>query len=352
MELLFIFVLIGLAILFIDLLYFMANGKTWYLKRTALFIDMVFFIINPMLFFVLLDTGKQLDCCVDNLFFAPAHRLSIYATSGLFIVSYFLNKYGSHRLAPIPYFVSILGMLVGLAFNIAMAMQIGGLCMLGNLPILYLLLKQLYFDHQRIMQEVQEQKLHIAYDAFYFIKNIITHKVWVKYPTLLLLCVPFFAVLDGFLILFGQQPDSIIRAFTDTYYRGFSQLTAQCDNISCGGHYLCSVAAKGSKKMVKPKRLGIRNGALILCNRQLLVANAFEHMIEKRFPKLHKNIRKCYDCVGDSIHKNYTVYNHKIVSNTIYVLMKPLEWLFILTLYTLEIKPENNIEKQYTNFKN
>ena len=46
--------------------------------------------------------------------------------------------------------------------------------------------------------------------------------------------------------------------------------------MTCGGHYLCSVAAKGHTQIVKPERFGVRNGGRIICNRQLLISNAFE----------------------------------------------------------------------------
>jgi hypothetical protein len=40
------------------------------------------------------------------------------------------------------------------------------------------------------------------------------------------------------------------------------------------GHYLCTVSAKGHKKLVKPIRAGIRRGSRISVNHQLLIANA------------------------------------------------------------------------------
>ncbi|WP_394334798.1 DUF6688 family protein [Niastella vici] len=33
--------------------------------------------------------------------------------------------------------------------------------------------------------------------------------------------------------------------------------------------------------------------------------------------------------------------------DVVYLLMKPAEWLFLLTLYTFDRKPENRIAKQY-----
>ena len=149
--------------------------------------------------------------------------------------------------------------------------------------------------------------------------------------------------------LFGQKTDSIILAFTQTYYQGLSKLTPLCENVSCGEHFLCSVAANGHKNIAKPFRFGIRNGALVNCNRQLLISNAFEELIAERLPCIHLFIRRHYNKVGNQIHKYYYIFKIKLVSDIIYILMKPLEWLFIFTLYLFDSTPENRIAIQYIN---
>ncbi|HTI92628.1 MAG TPA: DUF6688 family protein, partial [Puia sp.] len=179
-------------------------------------------------------------------------------------------------------------------------------------------------------------------------RKVVLLPCWKKLPVLLLLCAPVLLILIGVLLLFGQQPDSFVRAFTDTYKEGFSQLNAQCDNVICPqGHFLCTVAAKGHGNFVKPLRSGIRGGQAITCNRQLLVANAFEELLEQKLPGLHRPIRALYNKVGDFIHKYYGVFNNEWVADLVYVLMKPLEWLFVIVLYASDRKPENRIAQQY-----
>lgn len=177
--------------------------------------------------------------------------------------------------------------------------------------------------------------------------KILYSPAFIKFPILLVLCMPIMVVFISFLLLFGQKPDSLIRAFTDTYQHGFSQLNHECDNVQCGGHYLCSVAANGHTGIVKPERLGIRNGNPIICNRQLLVSNAFEELLEERLPKLHRFIRHNYNKVGNMIHRHYGIFSNKYVSDFVYVIMKPAEWMFLLVLYTFDTKPENRIARQY-----
>lgn len=163
----------------------------------------------------------------------------------------------------------------------------------------------------------------------------------------MILALPVLVVLSLLLYVFGQRPDSVIRAFTETYNNRFSQWDYQCENVQCGGHYLCSVAANGHKRVVRPVRIGKRNGHYIICNRQLLVSNAFEELIQEKYPALHRVIRKQYDKVGDMVHRNYNVYSKKWVSDIVYVIMKPAEWAFLLVLYFADRKPEQRIARQY-----
>ena len=149
------------------------------------------------------------------------------------------------------------------------------------------------------------------------------------------------------LLLFGQRPDSFLRAFTDTYRHGLSQLDHECAGVVCGGHYLCTVAARGHASVVRPQRLGVRAGNTIICNRQLLVANAFEELVQQRAPSLHGMIRKYYDSVGEQVERHYHLLDRKWVSDVVHVAMKPLEWIFLLVLYTFDRHPERRIAAQY-----
>ena len=161
----------------------------------------------------------------------------------------------------------------------------------------------------------------------------------------LLLLIPVFLVITIILVLFGQDVNSITRVFTDTTTWTFSQ-KAHPPILDHRGHYLCTVAAKGSPKIVKPIFLGKRNNSTIIVNRQLQIANAFEEMVKDISPKAHRFIRKNYDNYGYNL--SVTI-NSKIGSNITYLLMKPLEWIFLISLYLICEKPEIKITKQYEN---
>lgn len=163
-------------------------------------------------------------------------------------------------------------------------------------------------------------------------------------PWLALLAVlPLLGAVVGILTLFGQTPDALIRAWTETADWTFSQKIPP-PNVWMDEHYLCTVAAGGHRRVVKPLRLGKRHGHTVVVNRQLCVANAFEQLLEERTPRLHRAVRGIYDRTG------YPIARHirsPYGADLIYCLMKPLEWLFLLVLYTADVRPEDRIAVQY-----
>ena len=159
-----------------------------------------------------------------------------------------------------------------------------------------------------------------------------------------ILSIPLLLIVIIIMLLFGQRPDSVIRAFTETAEYTLSQKIPP-PRLDPKGHYLCTVAACGDEKVVKPLRAGKRCGNLIIVNRQLLIANAFEDLICEKTPHLHKIVRGIYDKYGLPISKHITT---KKRSNIVYFIMKPLEWFFLIALYAFDLKPENRIAIQYT----
>ncbi|KQO15401.1 hypothetical protein ASF12_28455 [Paenibacillus sp. Leaf72] len=161
------------------------------------------------------------------------------------------------------------------------------------------------------------------------------------FPVMLIVQLP--------LVLFGQRPDSFIRVFLETSSFHYSKLPAPPPILVPGdGHYLCTVSVRGHRKIVKPLRAGLRHGNRIVVNRQLLVANAFENIIEEYAPRTHKIIRRCYDKYGYPLSKHI---NQPWSADVVYLLMKPLEWIFLAVLYTVDRNPENRIHRQYSELR-
>ena len=160
----------------------------------------------------------------------------------------------------------------------------------------------------------------------------------------LILVIPVIGIMVVVLVLFGQAPDAAIKAFTETSDFLLSTKVSP-QNLYQDEHYLCTVAAGGDRKLVKPIRRGLRHGHEVIVNRQLQVANAFEEELMIHTPKLHRKVRDFYDTYGfpvaKAIKKNW-------IADLVYFIMKPLEYLFVIVLYTVEVHPEDRIAMQYT----
>ncbi len=155
--------------------------------------------------------------------------------------------------------------------------------------------------------------------------------------------LPVLGILVILLCLFGQQPDSIILAFTKTSDWILSGEISP-PPVEYDTHYLCTVSLRGHKRLVKPLRYGIRRGEKIVVNRQLCVANAFEQLIMEKAPKFHKAVRNFYDTYGYPISRHI---KKAWTADLVYLMMKPLEWIFLVVLYLFDEKPENRISSQY-----
>lgn len=165
---------------------------------------------------------------------------------------------------------------------------------------------------------------------------------WVIFPLVGL--IPFTGVLVCLCILCGQGPFGIIRAFTNTSDWTYSAMISP-PPVEYEGHYLCTVAVNGHERVVKPLRLGVRHGVVIGVNRQLCAANAFEQLIEDKAPRLHRLVRHIYDKYGYPVSKHIAT---RLRADIVYILMKPLEWLFVAVLYLFDRDPESRIAVQYT----
>ncbi len=346
------FFIIPLLLVLLDFVVYLFNGKRLLSKEGRYLgivrvLDWVFIIAYPLVYFFLID-GTKNDCCQESATFSPEHRLTIYILILISIGAYLYSSLKKGIASPVMEVLVNAVLLGGIILNVFICIQIHPLfAMVGNLPIIILFSFQLVKNHNVFIQTNEDNinsKNHFWEKIAW---KILCLNLLYKIPVLLIICLPVIVVISSLLLLFGQKPDSLIRAFTDTYKHGFSQLDYECANVECGGHFLCSVAANGHKYIVKPVRYGERGGNKIICNRQLLVANAFEELIEQNFPLVHKAVRSRYNKVGSFIHRHYHVFNNKLVSDIIFILMKPLELLFTIVLYTFDRNPENRIARQY-----
>lgn len=158
-----------------------------------------------------------------------------------------------------------------------------------------------------------------------------------------LMLFPVAGILEVILMLFGQGAGGVVKAFTMTADWNFSTQVPP-PPLEYDGHYLCTVAAGGHRKIVKPIRFGMRRGDRIVVNRQLCIANAFEELIQEKSPRFHRRVRHFYDSHGYPVSRLITA---PWKADVVYFLMKPLEWLFLMFLYLLDVELEERIARQY-----
>lgn len=155
--------------------------------------------------------------------------------------------------------------------------------------------------------------------------------------------LPVLGIVLAFNHLLGGSPSDLFKVWTETADWTFSRQIPP-PSLEYRGHYLCTVAARGHSGLVRPQRLGRRRGEIIVVNRQLCVANAFEQLIEERAPRFHRAVRNFYDSYGLPIAR---LINRKWEADLVYIIMKPAEWLFLIVLYLFDVQPEKRISAQY-----
>lgn len=265
-----------------------------------------------------------------------------------------LGLFKPEKLPPLISAFSIASVLLGLIAGIFLYIQllyncndwIYLFCLLYLANVIMLAVRRIRFhitEHVRIANE-RETAYRTKFGAW-------LGKIMSKVSTMTLfsfaLIFPIATILEILSLIFGQGADGFIKAFTMTADWTFSTQIPP-PPLEYNGHYLCTVAAGGHKKVVKPLRYGKRIGHYIVVNRQLLIANAFEDLIAEKMPKFHKAVRGFYNKYGYPVSRHITT---PFRADIVYIMMKPLEYIFVSVLYLFDSQPENRIAVQYSDYK-
>ncbi len=252
---------------------------------------------------------------------------------------------------------SIAAVILGNACNLAFAVQLLPLFfpegfslseMLLPFPLLYhlnILILSVYFVREELSSQLELLESRKATARYGWQKRLYSflQKACRWHILAFASLFPLLAFLLAVLILFGQGADGFQKAFEMTADWTFSQQVPP-PPLEYEGHYLCTVAALGHKKLVRPLGFGRRKGAVIIVNRQLRLANAFEELLQESLPRLHRMLRSFYDAHGYPISK---LIDTKLKADLIYIAMKPLEYCFTIVLYACCADPEERIRRQY-----
>lgn len=323
-------------------------GFTEFSIFTIGFIAFTLFCFGLMYHHAEYDTAIDI---IDNGYtpFAGKHALSLFLIYSISIFSLLKLWWQKEAIPPIQFVLAVIFLIFGLILSVAIVIQVLSNTESGSVGFLFVPFPSLQFILTLIILfRIIKNEQIFATDKIYSnqILNQLNQYI-VKSKNLpfiiLIATVPVYIFIILILMLFGQDYNAITKVFTETTTWTFSQQTHP-PFLDHRGHYLCTVAVCGNPKIVKPLRLGKRHGQEIIVNRQLLIANAFEELIEENIPNIHRFIRKIYDQYGYPLSKKITSERK---SNLVYRFMKPLEYLFLFTLYLCCIRPELNINKQY-----
>ena len=290
--------------------------------------------------------------------FSSAHIVTLLVYWVLFLASAIAIRIKGRKLPPLLLTLGMVFLIIGIGINIAVMAQLStdptgefsgyrGGTMLDKFICLILfctyplmnIITAIAFIIRVVRQEADVSENRRYRNRFLNMLNrLAAHK-----PVWWALILLFFVLITFILLLFGQDTDSIAKVFTETTTWRFSQ-QIHPPYLDHNGHYLCTVAACGHRKIVKPVRLGKRYGNEIIVNRQLMIANAYEEMISDYSPAFHRLIRRLYDKYGYPLSKHI---NTPLRSDIIYLFMKPFEYFFLTNLYLLCLEPEKKINKQY-----
>ena len=302
------------------------------------FLEAIFiFIVKEMTFY---DWSEPLINSQKHALIWSGAYPTFFTFAALTLLALIIYSYrDANSLSPLANIFCISGILGGVVLLLVFDNQL----QVASFHTFFLLIYSINLLWVRI-KEWQEDRTEITYEnrlLQYFHQLLNKSRNW---PWLaVLLALPTLVLVVLILMLFGQQPDSMIKAWTDTADWAFSQKIPP-QNLIIDEHYLCTVAAGGHEKVVKPQRMGVRHGHPVVVNRQLCIANAFEQLLEEKTPRFHRFLRRNYDRYGYPFAKHI---KKKWAMDLIYYLMKPLEWLFLLVLYLVDRKPENRIAMQY-----
>ena len=302
------------------------------------FLEAIFiFIVKDMTFY---DWSESLINSQKHALIWSGAYPTFFTLAALTLLALIIYSYwDANSLSPLANVFCISGILGGVVLLLVFDNQL----QVASFHTFFLLIYSIHLLWVRI-KEWQEDRTEISYENhllqwLHQLLNKSRNWPWLA----VLVALPTLALVVLVLMLFGQQPDSMIKAWTNTADWAFSQKIPP-QNLIIDEHYLCTVAAGGHENVVKPQRMGVRHGHPVVVNRQLCIANAFEQVLEEKTPRFHRFLRRNYDRYGYPFAKHI---KKKWAMDLIYYLVKPLEWLFLLVLYLVDRKPENRIAMQY-----
>ncbi|GAX47498.1 hypothetical protein RsY01_1098 [Lactococcus reticulitermitis] len=315
----------------LNIIYLLTDRRRRRHPKFETFVEILTFSLGGFLAYIYLDyqhiTNADWSVSIfSNYVHTPIAAQSRPTLQVLFLVAligYLILKYNQiKQLPPLVLVFALANLYIGMGITLLCLVQ-----MLQKIPLAVYFINVLLIGFKLIvtvvrvyqdkLPEIDSQQTSVITRLKSLIQNA-SNWPWIAF----ILAIPLLGVIIAVLSVFGQAPDSVIKAWTETADWTLSEKISAPDLAFHDDHYLCTVAAMGHRKLVKSQRMGIRAGRKIVVNRQLCIANAFEQIIQEKTPKVHYYIRRVYDRYGYPIARKI---NSQYTADLVYLIMKPLE---------------------------
>jgi hypothetical protein len=310
-------------------------------------LDILLMAVYPQVFLQMASGVNSYGCCGDDAaLFHSQYILGLQVILGLAAVGFLVLCHVRIPLPPLLEFLLLGCVGLGIGLTALIAVHDQGMVLGGMVPWIMNMLWVLWKRSCVLATAFEGREMRIPW----LHRCLRSSSAVGRLGQLMLLLtggVTVLALVAGILHLLGESPDALARAFTQTYKHTFSQLTYDCSQVDCRGMYLCTIGAQGHTLVVGSTRLGLRNGQVIVCSRQLLVSNAFEASLARCLPVLQRWGRMVYDRLGEHLDPNGMLSRHRLLCDAVHLAMKPAEWGFLAWLYLVESCPQRLIASQY-----
>ena len=233
------------------------------------FLEAIFiFIVKDMTFY---EWNEPLINSQKHALIWSGAYPTFFTLAALTLLALIIYSYrDANSLSPLANVFCISGILGGVVLLLVFDNQL----QVASFHTFFLLIYSIHLLWVRI-KEWQEDRTEISYEnrLLQWLHQLLNRSR--NWPWLaVLIALPTLALVVLVLMLFGQQPDSMIKAWTNTADWAFSQKIPP-QNLIIDEHYLCTVAAGGHENVRQAQRMGVRHGHPVVVNRQLCIANAF-----------------------------------------------------------------------------
>lgn len=226
MEILFVIFIASSALAIIYFLFYLVSKERCLGYAVLRTVEVFNIIVVQWIFVSDMDCANDIDCFPQPPFFAPTHRLTIYSLLIISSTAYFYSTWRTKLAKPLLELIINCLLLLGISINVFIAIHLDDnvFWLLIQFPIISLFLMVVIKNQQLFFDETLSQTAELKNLLDKACREVLKLTGFKKYSVLLFLCLPLLLLHSTLLLVCGQQPDSFIKAFSETYGYGLSHV--------------------------------------------------------------------------------------------------------------------------------